>query len=115
MTGHPGPASGPAGRAPTEPQAPAGTRRLSQRRRITPVIGLFFLSPLVGEYLLGNVSIVEIGALPPLALLYGSGALLIRELARRTGHGWPTMIALGLAYGLIEAGLIDQSLFNPPA
>jgi hypothetical protein len=75
---------------------------------------LFFLAPLVGEYLLGNVSIVEIRALPVLALLYGSGALLIREMARRTGRGWPTMLVLGLAYGLIEAGLIDQTLFSPP-
>jgi hypothetical protein len=71
-------------------------------------------SPLVGEYLLGNVSIVEIWALPVLALLYGSGATLIREVARRTGRGWPTMLVLGLAYGLIEAGLIDQTLFKPP-
>jgi hypothetical protein len=87
---------------------------VSALRRIAPVVGLFFLSPLVGEYLLGNVSIAEITALPALALLYGSGAVLIRELARRTGRGWPTMIGLGLAYGLLEAGLIDQSLFHPP-
>jgi hypothetical protein len=44
-----------------------------------------------------NVSIVEIGALPLLALLYGSGAILIREVARRTGRGWPTILVLGLA------------------
>ena len=79
-------------------------------RRVAPAVGLFFLAPLVGEYLLGNVSIVEIWALPVLALLYGSGAILIREVARRTGRGWPTMLVLGLAYGLIEAGLIDQTL-----
>jgi hypothetical protein len=78
------------------------------------VVGLFLLVPLVGEYLLGNVSIVELPALPTLALLYGSGAILVRELARRTGRGWPTMLGLGLAYGLLEAGPIDQTLFNPP-
>lgn len=94
------------------PAAPRGWPRLV--RRVAPAVGLFFLAPLVGEYLLGNVSIVEIGALPILALLYGSGAVLIRELARRTGRGWPTMLVLGLAYGLIEAGLIDQTLFHPP-
>jgi hypothetical protein len=81
-------------------------------RRVAPAVGLLLLAPLVGEYLLGNVSIVEIAALPILALLYGSGAVLIREVARRTGRGWPTILALGLAYGLIEAGLIDQTLFN---
>jgi hypothetical protein len=84
-------------------------------RRVAPAAGLFLLAPLVGEYLLGNVSIVELGALPVLALLYGSGAVLVREVARRTGRGWPAILALGLAYGLIEAGLIDQTLFNPPA
>ncbi|ATW28756.1 hypothetical protein DCMF_19735 [Candidatus Formimonas warabiya] len=72
-----------------------------------------FLAPLVGEYLLGNISIQDIWALPFLAPMYGGGALLIRETTRRTGRGWPTIIFLGLAYGLIEAGLIDQSLFNP--
>jgi hypothetical protein len=78
------------------------------------VAGLFLLAPLVGEYLLGNVSIVDLPALPVLALLYGSGAILVRELARRTGRGWPAMLCLGLAYGLLEAGPIDQTLFNPP-
>ncbi|HEY6710263.1 MAG TPA: hypothetical protein VJB61_22050 [Actinomycetota bacterium] len=93
----------------------AGSGSLADRSgRVAPAIGLFFLAPLVGEYLLGNVSIVEIWALPVLALLYGSGAVLIREVARRTGRGWPTMLVLGLAYGLIEAGLIDQTLFKPP-
>jgi hypothetical protein len=94
---------------------PTGRERFADlARRVAPAAGLFLLAPLVGEYLLGNVSIVEIWALPVLALLYGSGAILVRELARRTGRGWPTMLVLGLAYGLIEAGLIDQTLFHPP-
>jgi hypothetical protein len=94
---------------------PAGSERFADlSRRVAPAVGLFFLAPLVGEYLLGNVSIVEIWALPVLALLYGGGAILIREVARHTGRGWPAMLVLGLAYGLIEAGLIDQTLFKPP-
>jgi hypothetical protein len=94
--------------------SPATDTSPSGLRRIAPVVGLFFLAPVVGEFLLGNVSIAELPALPILALLYGSGALLIRELARGTGRGWPTMMGLGLAYGLLECGLIDQTLFNPP-
>jgi hypothetical protein len=94
------------------PAAPPGRPRLAWR--VAPAVGLLFLAPLVGEYLLGNVSIVEIWALPILALLYGGGAVLIRELARHTGRGWPTILVLGLTYGLIEAGLIDQTLFRPP-
>ncbi|WP_445149476.1 hypothetical protein [Baekduia sp. Peel2402] len=45
------------------------------------------------------------------ALLYGCPALLIRELARRTGRGWPAMLMLMTAAGLLQAGVIDQSLF----
>jgi sulfite exporter TauE/SafE len=75
-------------------------------------LGLFFLAPLIGEYLLGNVTIRDIGGLVLLAPLYGGGALLIREVVRRTGKGWPTILALGLAYGLLEAGVFDGSLFS---
>lgn len=45
--------------------------------------------------------------------MYWGGALLIREVARRTGRRWATMLPLALAYGLLEAGLLDESLFNP--
>jgi hypothetical protein len=45
--------------------------------------------------------------------MYGGGALLVREVARRTGRGWPTIVVLGAAYALIEEGPIDQMIFNP--
>lgn len=80
---------------------------------IAPVLGLFVLAPLVAEYLLGNIAIDAL----PLGLyfmtLYGGGAVLIRETARRTGRGWPAIGLLALAYGLIEEGLVTQSLFAP--
>jgi len=76
------------------------------------VLGLLVLAPWVGEYLLGNVSVRELAALPVLAPMYGGGALLVREIARRSGRGWPSIVLLGLAYGIVEAGLVDQSLFN---
>ena len=46
------------------------------------------------------------------ALLYGCPALLIREVARRTGRGWPAILLLSAAAGLLQAGVIDQSLFS---
>jgi hypothetical protein len=82
-------------------------------RAVRPALGLFVLAPLVGEYLLGNVSISALGYLLLFAPLYGAGALLVREITRRAGPGWPTMILLGLAYAIIEEGLLTQSLFNP--
>jgi hypothetical protein len=83
-------------------------------RRRAPVFALFFLSPLLGEYFSGTtLPIVLIFLIVPFALFYGSGAMLIREVTRRTGRGWPTIILLGLAFGVFEEGVITQSLFNP--
>ncbi|PSL56770.1 hypothetical protein B0I31_103527 [Saccharothrix carnea] len=82
-------------------------------RNLRAALVLFLLAPLVGEFVLGNIPLSEIAAIIVLAPMYGGGALLIREIARRTGRGWPTMLVLGLAYGVLEAGLLDQSLFNP--
>ena len=48
-----------------------------------------------------------------LAPLYGGGALLIRETARRLKLGWPAIVLLGLAYAIVEEALVTQSLFNP--
>ncbi len=76
------------------------------------MLALLVLAPWVGEYLLGNVPIQRLPLLPFLVPLYGCGALLVREVARRTGRGWPTIFLLATAYGVIEAGLVDQSLFN---
>jgi len=77
------------------------------------VLALLLLAPWVREFLLGNISVRRLPALLILALLYGCGALLIREVTRRTGRGWPTILLLGAAYGVIEAGLVDQAMFNP--
>jgi hypothetical protein len=85
----------------------------ARRRRFVPALALFLLAPLVGEFLLGNQPITELPGLVMLAPLYGGGALLVRETARRAGHGRPTMIVLAVAYALIEEGPVDQMLWNP--
>jgi hypothetical protein len=82
-------------------------------RRLVPAIGLFFLAPLIGEFLLGNLSITWLWVLPMMAALYGGGSLLISETVRRLRLGWPSMILLGLAYAVIEEAFVTQSLFNP--
>jgi lipoprotein signal peptidase len=83
-------------------------------RRLAPVFALYFLAPLVGEYFSGTtLPIVLIFLIVPFALFYGSGAVLIREVTRRTGRGWPTILTLGLAFGVLEEGVLTQSLFNP--
>ncbi len=82
-------------------------------KRILPALGLFFLSPLVAEFLLGNLPITSLYALFALAPLYGGGAVLIRELVRHRGWGYPSVVLLALAYGVLEEGVTTQSLFNP--
>lgn len=82
-------------------------------RRIAPAVGLAFLAPLVAEFLLGDLPITLLAAMVALVPMYGGGALLIREVTRRVGRGVPTMLVLGIAYGLLEEGIVTQSLFNP--
>jgi hypothetical protein len=92
----------------------AGVSKPRPRRRdLRLSLILFLLSPLVGEYLLGNTPITDVASLLLLAPMYGGGALLIREIARRTGRGWPTMILFAAAYALLEEGPIDMMLWNP--
>jgi hypothetical protein len=81
-------------------------------RRVLPAVLLFFIAPLVAEFLLGNMSITHLGLLVILAPLYGGGALLIRECVRRTGRGWPSIFLLALAYGILEEAFLTETLFN---
>ncbi|MGC5531693.1 hypothetical protein [Streptomyces sp. SR-10] len=101
--------------APTQAPTPA---RIPARTRIGAAVGLLLLSPICAEYLIGYDQIISnpldmLTGLLVLGPLYGTVAVLIREVARRTGRGWPTMVLLSAAFGLIQAGVIDQSLFNP--
>jgi hypothetical protein len=87
-------------------------------RRIAPALGLLVLAPVTAEYLYGyddsTGSLDQlVGGLVIFAPLYGGAALIIREISRRTGRGWPAMLLLGLGFGVLEAGLIDHSMFNP--
>ena len=87
-------------------------------RRLAPVLLVLVLAPVTAEYLIGydditgNVAAYLFGLLF-FGPLYGAPAVLVRELTRRRGLGWPTMLLLATAFGLVEAGLIDQSLFDP--
>ncbi len=81
-----------------------------------PILLLFFLSPLIGEGLSGSTP--PLAFLNPavtflLASLYGSGALLVRDYARRWGKGWRSILILGAAYGIVEEGIMVRSFFSP--
>jgi hypothetical protein len=82
-------------------------------RRVAPAIGLFFIAPLVAEFLLGDLPIKMLGTLVILAPMYGGGALLIREVVRRSGRGWPSIFVLAFGYAVLEEAFTTQTLFNP--
>jgi len=86
------------------------------RWRIPPALALFLLSPVIGELLSGSAPPSEffnpvIFAL--LVSLYGSGAVLARELTIRWGKGYGSLLLLGAAYGVVEEGLMVKSFFDP--
>jgi hypothetical protein len=86
------------------------------RTRWLPVLALAVLAPVCAEYLwayddsTGHPGTL-LGNLVIFTPLYGCPALLIREVARRRGLGWPGIVLLAAAFGVVEAGLVDQSMF----
>lgn len=85
-------------------------------RRIPPALVLYFLAPAIGELLSSSAPPVEFFnpfGLIILPALYGSGAILIREITLRWGKRWPSIIMLGFAYGIVEEGLMVKSFFDP--
>ncbi|MYW91912.1 hypothetical protein G3I59_15210 [Amycolatopsis rubida] len=88
--------------------------------RKTAIAALAALSPLFAEFLLGDQYLAgppeagrQLAMFAMFVTLYGAGAVLIREVARRMNRGWPTIVTLALAYGVAEEGLLTQTLFNP--
>ena len=71
------------------------------------------LAPIVAEVSLGSISLARAWVIPILVPIYGAGALFIREVVRRTGGGFATLLIMGVAYGLVEEGLVLQSLTSP--
>jgi len=46
-------------------------------------------------------------------MLYGTGAVVIREITRRWEKGWVSILLMGMAYGIFEEGIIVRSFFDP--
>lgn len=106
-TGEPPPAEA----APPAKVAVAGRR--SGWRRIVPVLALLALAPWAAECSWGGFVVSDfLLVVVFLGPLYGGAAVLIRETARHLGAGWPAIVLLAAAFGVYQAGLVDQSLFN---
>jgi hypothetical protein len=88
---------------------------MSKATKILIVVLLLFLPPVIGELLSGSsppLVFFKPGSLLMLVLLYGCGALLIRELKTRWSLQW-SIIFLAVAYGIVEEGIMVKSFFNP--
>lgn len=86
------------------------------RTRILPVLGLIVAAPVCAEYLQAYLPTTgelwsQLAGLLVLGPLYGGAALLIREVAVRTGRGWTGILLMATAFGLLMTGIVDLSLW----
>jgi len=85
----------------------------SHPRTWVAVLTLYFLAPILGEVFSFNTPplafILDPGKLIFEPALYGSGALLIREIARRRALGWPAILVMGAGYGVLEEAIFIHS------
>lgn len=71
------------------------------------------LAPLVAEVLPGATRLSSMFVLPIEILIWGGGAVMIREAVRRLGLGWRNMLLLALALSIAEECLIQQTSLAP--
>ena len=86
------------------------------RIKIPPALALFLIAPVFGELFSGSSPLNEFinpVTFITLALLYGCGAIIARELRLRWQKGWLSLLLLGFAYGIYEEGVMVQSFFDP--
>ncbi len=95
---------------------PAMTFATPRRLRMWPaILALYFLSPICGEMISGSTPpliFIQPFALVFLPLLYGSSAILIREIVARRALGWGNVLLLGAAFGVLQEALVVQTWFN---
>ncbi len=93
-------------------------RILGERRG--PVFALLLLAPSIPELLTGSTPVSRlvtdpVGFAVSFALdvgLYGTGALLIREVCVAYRRGWASILLLGGAYGIAEEGFAVHTFFQ---
>jgi len=105
------------------PQPMSMISKLVRFLKSHPILFLLLLTPGIPEYLSASSQITLLVLNPILFFLflganiglYGSGVILIREAMIRWKKGWASVFLLGVAYGIVEEGLVLWTLFNPLA
>ena len=79
------------------------------------LLGAPVFAELIQSYLdiTGELVLATLFLIAFMAPLYGGAALLIREVAVRTGRGWPGRLLLAAAFGVLMPTLVDGSLLTP--
>jgi len=83
---------------------------------LSPVIFLIALSITFAELFTGSTLFYNLFNPVSLLLLiglYGGGVVAIREFTVHYKMGWPTLLLLGSAYGIVEEGFSTKTFFDP--
>lgn len=89
------------------------SHRPSIWRRAAPALTLAVLAPVIAEVLMGSTRLSFIFVLVPEIMVWGCGALMIREAVRRWEGGATSLILLGLALAVAEEWVIQQTSLAP--
>ena len=106
-------------REPSPPDRRLGWSSVAPRRtRFIGVVALLLGAPVFAELIQSYLEITgelaeTLFLIVFLAPLYGGAALLIREVAVRTGRGWPGRLLLAGAFGVLMPTWVDLSLWTP--
>jgi hypothetical protein len=78
-----------------------------------PIWTLLILAPFIAEVLSGSTRLSFLYVFIPEVMVWGCGALLCRELARRWGAGVTSLLLLALALSVAEEFIIQQTSIAP--
>lgn len=90
--------------------------------RLKIALFLAMISITIAEFVTGATPLTKIitdpasfflFSMPTLLGIYGCGVILIREASVRWQKGWPTILLLGIAYGILEEGVAAHTFFDP--
>src|ERR1700757_3419314 len=82
-------------------------------RHPAPALTLIFLAPFIAEGLSGATRVSFLFAFVPELMMWGCGALVIRELAKRWDGGWTSVLLLGLGLAVFEECVVQQTSLAP--
>jgi hypothetical protein len=85
----------------------------SRLQRLAPIFTLIVCAPGIAEVLSGATRLSYIFVLIPEMMVWGCGALLIREIVRHWQGGWTSLFLLGLALSVAEEFVIQQTSLAP--